>query len=159
MFHYFKIPYFTSNFFTKFTYNEYIGPYFLSHVVLRFSPSDLPEMGPQVLTVEAKQHRHTTRARPSSRSQSNRLGGCLVVPRGGLTWAFWDVGASFKRPNTLHSRRFQRVMANLRRWGVSFAQSLMVGIRFLMLKMITYTLPTPTGVGHQWTIPTSRGHF
>jgi hypothetical protein len=28
---------------TKFTYNEYIGPYFLSHVVLRFSPSDLPE--------------------------------------------------------------------------------------------------------------------
>jgi hypothetical protein len=43
MFHYFKIPYFTCKFFTKFTYNEYIGPYFLSHVVLRFSPSDLPE--------------------------------------------------------------------------------------------------------------------
>jgi hypothetical protein len=43
MFHYFKIPYFTCNFFTKWTYNEYIGPYFLSHVVLRFSPSDLPE--------------------------------------------------------------------------------------------------------------------
>jgi hypothetical protein len=43
MFHYFKIPYFTCNVFTKFTYNEYIGPYFLSHVVLRFSPSDLPE--------------------------------------------------------------------------------------------------------------------
>jgi hypothetical protein len=42
-FHYFKIPYFTCNFFTKFTYNEYIGPYFLSRVVLRFSPSDLPE--------------------------------------------------------------------------------------------------------------------
>jgi hypothetical protein len=42
MFHYFKIPYFTCYFFTKFTYNEYIGPYFLSHVVLRFSPSDLP---------------------------------------------------------------------------------------------------------------------
>jgi hypothetical protein len=42
MFHYFKIPYFICNFFTKFTYNEYIGPYFLSHVVLRFSPSDLP---------------------------------------------------------------------------------------------------------------------
>ena len=42
MFHYFKIPYFTCNVFTKFTYNEYIGPYFLSHVVLRFSPSDLP---------------------------------------------------------------------------------------------------------------------
>jgi hypothetical protein len=29
-------------FFTKLTHNEYIGPYFLSHVVLRFSPSDLP---------------------------------------------------------------------------------------------------------------------
>jgi hypothetical protein len=42
MFHYFKIPYFRCNIFTKFTYNEYIGPYFLSHVVLRFSPSDLP---------------------------------------------------------------------------------------------------------------------
>jgi hypothetical protein len=38
MFHYFKIPYFTCTFFTKFTYNEYIGPYFLSHVFLRFSP-------------------------------------------------------------------------------------------------------------------------
>jgi hypothetical protein len=34
MFHYFKIPYFTCNFFIEFTYNEYIGPYFLSHVVL-----------------------------------------------------------------------------------------------------------------------------
>jgi hypothetical protein len=42
MFHYFRISYFICNFFTKFTYNEYIGPYFLSHVVLRFSPSDLP---------------------------------------------------------------------------------------------------------------------
>jgi hypothetical protein len=42
MFHYFKISYFTCNFFTKFTYNEYIGPYFLSHVVLLFLPSDLP---------------------------------------------------------------------------------------------------------------------
>jgi hypothetical protein len=28
MFHYFKIPYFTCTFFTKFAYNEYIGPYF-----------------------------------------------------------------------------------------------------------------------------------
>jgi hypothetical protein len=43
MFHYFKIPYFTCNVLTEFTYNEYIGPYFLSHVVLRFSPSDLPK--------------------------------------------------------------------------------------------------------------------
>jgi hypothetical protein len=38
MFHYFKIPYFTCTLFTKFTYNEYIRAYFLSHVVLRFSP-------------------------------------------------------------------------------------------------------------------------
>jgi hypothetical protein len=38
MFHYFKIPYCTCTFFTKFTYNEYIGPYFLSHVVLWFLP-------------------------------------------------------------------------------------------------------------------------
>jgi hypothetical protein len=44
MFHYSKIPYFTCTFFTKFTYNEYIGPYFLSHVVLRFFASDLPEV-------------------------------------------------------------------------------------------------------------------
>ena len=29
-------------FYTKFTYNEYIGPCFLSHVVIQFSPSDLP---------------------------------------------------------------------------------------------------------------------
>jgi hypothetical protein len=43
MFHYLKIPYFTCNFFTKFIYNEYIGPYILSHIVLRFSLSDLPE--------------------------------------------------------------------------------------------------------------------
>ena len=44
MFHYFRIPYFTCTFFTKFIYNEYIGPYFLSHVVLRFSPSELPKL-------------------------------------------------------------------------------------------------------------------
>jgi hypothetical protein len=42
MFHYFKIPYCTFTFFTKFTYNEYIGPYFLSHVVLRFLPVNSP---------------------------------------------------------------------------------------------------------------------
>ena len=42
MFHYFQIPYFTCNYFIKFTYNEYIGPYFLSHIVLQFLPSDLP---------------------------------------------------------------------------------------------------------------------
>ena len=44
MFHYFKIPYFTCNVFIKFTYKEYIGPYFLSHVVLRLLPSDLPKV-------------------------------------------------------------------------------------------------------------------
>jgi hypothetical protein len=42
MFHSFKIPYFTCTMFTKFTYNEYIGPYYLSHVVLRFSPMISP---------------------------------------------------------------------------------------------------------------------
>jgi hypothetical protein len=46
MFHYFKIPYFTCTFFSKFTYNEYIGPYFLSHVVLRFSPVNSPRRDP-----------------------------------------------------------------------------------------------------------------
>jgi hypothetical protein len=44
MFHYFKIPYFTCTFFTKFTYNKYIGPYFLSHVVLRCSPVNSPRV-------------------------------------------------------------------------------------------------------------------
>jgi hypothetical protein len=42
MFHYLKIPYFTCTFFTKFTYNEFFGPYFLSHVVLWFSPVNSP---------------------------------------------------------------------------------------------------------------------
>jgi hypothetical protein len=42
MFHYFEIPYFTCTFFTKFIYNEYIGPYFLSHVVVRFLPVNSP---------------------------------------------------------------------------------------------------------------------
>ena len=45
MFHYFKFPYFTCTFFTKFTYNEYIGPYFLSHVVLWFLPVIPPSVG------------------------------------------------------------------------------------------------------------------
>ena len=44
MFHYFKIPYFTCTFFTKFIYNEYIGPCFLLHVVLRFSPENSPSL-------------------------------------------------------------------------------------------------------------------
>src|ERR1700737_759908 len=42
IFHYFKTPYIICKFFTKFIYNEYIGPYFLSHVVLRFSPVNPP---------------------------------------------------------------------------------------------------------------------
>jgi hypothetical protein len=45
MFYYFKIPYFTCTFFTKFNYNEYIGPYFLLHVILRFSPVNSPSQG------------------------------------------------------------------------------------------------------------------
>jgi len=44
MFYYFKISYFTCTFFTKFTYNEYIGPYFLLHIVLRFSPVNSPRL-------------------------------------------------------------------------------------------------------------------
>jgi hypothetical protein len=54
MFHYFKFPYFTCTFFTKFTYNEYIGPYFLLHVVLQFSPvnsSRVDTVSPPTLTV------------------------------------------------------------------------------------------------------------
>ena len=30
------------NFFAQFIYNEYVRPYFLSHVVLRYSPRTLP---------------------------------------------------------------------------------------------------------------------
>ena len=44
MFHYFKIPYFTCTFFTKFIYNEYIGPFFLSNVVLRFLQVNSPRL-------------------------------------------------------------------------------------------------------------------
>jgi hypothetical protein len=43
MFHYFKIPYFTYTFFTKFTYNEYIGPYFFIERCSTIFASDLPE--------------------------------------------------------------------------------------------------------------------
>jgi hypothetical protein len=43
MVHYLKIPYFTCTFFTKFIYNEYIEPYFLSHVVSKIFASELPE--------------------------------------------------------------------------------------------------------------------
>jgi hypothetical protein len=46
MFHYFKIPYFTCIFFTKFTYNEYIGPYFFiarcSMIFAQWSPWGTP---------------------------------------------------------------------------------------------------------------------
>jgi hypothetical protein len=44
MFHYFNIPYITCTFFTKFTYNEYIGPYFLSHVVSKTFASAPPRV-------------------------------------------------------------------------------------------------------------------
>jgi hypothetical protein len=37
-----KSPNLHVHFFTKCTYNEYIGPYFLSHVVLRFLPVNSP---------------------------------------------------------------------------------------------------------------------
>ena len=42
--YYFLISYFTCTFFTKFIYNEYMGPGFLSHVVLRFSPVNSPRL-------------------------------------------------------------------------------------------------------------------
>jgi hypothetical protein len=44
MFHDLKIPYFTCTFFTKFTYNEYIGPYFIvrcSTIFCQWSPRGL----------------------------------------------------------------------------------------------------------------------
>ena len=44
MFRYLKIPYFTCTFFTKFIYNECIEPYFLSHVVLKFSVVNPPSI-------------------------------------------------------------------------------------------------------------------
>ena len=46
IFHYFKIPYIICTFATKFNYNEYFRPYFLSHVVSTIFTSDPP---PQVL--------------------------------------------------------------------------------------------------------------
>ena len=51
MFHYFKIPYLICNLFTKFTYNEYIGPYFLLHVVLQFSPVNSPRQTLDIVNV------------------------------------------------------------------------------------------------------------
>ena len=49
----FKIPYITCTFFTKFTYNEYIGPYVLLHVVSRLfaSASPPPPEGEDAQTV------------------------------------------------------------------------------------------------------------
>jgi hypothetical protein len=43
MFHYFRIPYFTCTFFTKFIYNEYIGPYFFIACCSKFFASELFE--------------------------------------------------------------------------------------------------------------------
>jgi hypothetical protein len=43
MFHYFIIPYFTCTFFIKSIYNEYIGPYFLSHIVSKIFTNEPPE--------------------------------------------------------------------------------------------------------------------
>jgi hypothetical protein len=43
MFHYFKIPYFMCTFFTKFTYNEYIGPCFFNARCSTIFASDIPE--------------------------------------------------------------------------------------------------------------------
>ena len=70
IFHYLKIPYFTCTFFTKFTYNEYIGPYFLSHVVLRFllvnSPRDFsPITWIYILPLERTSHSYLSILRDS----------------------------------------------------------------------------------------------
>jgi hypothetical protein len=46
MFHYFKILYFTCTFFTKFTYNEYIGPYFFITRCSTIFASELPKLAP-----------------------------------------------------------------------------------------------------------------
>ena len=50
MFHYLKKnPYIICTFFVKFIHNEYIRPYFLSHVVSMIFTSDLPEVEPFLL--------------------------------------------------------------------------------------------------------------
>ena len=52
MFHYFNVPYITCKCFTKFTYNEYIGPNFLSHVVSKkfpVPPPPEPIIGSQIV--------------------------------------------------------------------------------------------------------------
>ena len=46
MFQNFKISYITCTFFTNFIYNEYIGLYFLSHVVSNFFANAPPTRGP-----------------------------------------------------------------------------------------------------------------
>jgi hypothetical protein len=84
MFRYFKIPYFTCNFFTNFTYNEYIGPYFLSHIVLRFSPSDLPEMTSRCLR-NGRWHPSKLIIATTLRSLRNKSVCQLQV----YTWAMW----------------------------------------------------------------------
>jgi hypothetical protein len=45
-------PYFTCTIFTKFIYNEYIGPYFLSHVVFKIFASEPPK--PNLLLLAAQ---------------------------------------------------------------------------------------------------------
>jgi hypothetical protein len=44
MFHYLRIPYSTCIFFTRFTYNEYIGPYFFIARCSTIFASELPEL-------------------------------------------------------------------------------------------------------------------
>jgi hypothetical protein len=44
MFHCFKFPYFTCTFFTKFIYNEYVGPYFYRTLFLNFFPVNPPRI-------------------------------------------------------------------------------------------------------------------
>ena len=48
MFHYSKIPYLTRTFFTKFIYNEYVGPYFFIARCSTISASELLEGASQI---------------------------------------------------------------------------------------------------------------
>jgi len=60
MFHHLKILYFICEFFTKFTYNEYIGPYFLSTFFYDFRPVIFPRLLHHTKVPSALVHRRIT---------------------------------------------------------------------------------------------------
>jgi hypothetical protein len=101
MFHYFKMPYFTCTFFTKFTYNEYIGPYFLSHVVLRFSPVISPSEGPKALKMIF------------SRSRTMEVGPWThTIEKGPLPWSDFMVH-SINWPSQSYINKFDNTSESL----------------------------------------------